>query len=159
MMKGLFTKILLAMTAAMTLSFSVGHAAYVKPRIEHAKFGNLKGVIPLSTNDERTVHLKLMNMLNMLVAAKQWGGKLDLSMVLYSEGLLLLSNPSNEVKKSIDALRAHNVRFLVCNNSLMGLEIDYRQLYGVNESDIVPSGSLEVIYLQQCCDYYVDPLN
>jgi hypothetical protein len=42
---------------------------------------------------------------------------------------------------------------------LLHMDIDYRTLPGVTVADIVPSGFLEVAWLQQAQGYSVDPMN
>jgi intracellular sulfur oxidation DsrE/DsrF family protein len=63
------------------------------------------------------------------------------------------------VKASLDFLRSHGVQVFVCNNTLAENGIDYRTLYKVSDADIVPSGFLEVAYLQARRNYIVDPAN
>ena len=41
-----------------------------------------------------------------------------------------------------------NVKFLVCNNTLVGRNIDYKTLFDVSKDDIVPSANAELSHLQ-----------
>ena len=52
-----------------------------------------------------------------------------------------------KLKEAIDAARAAGVQFNVCNFSLKGMNQDWHALYGVRETDIVPSGFGEVAWL------------
>jgi intracellular sulfur oxidation DsrE/DsrF family protein len=78
--------------------------------------------------------------------------------VVYGRGIELMNQKDNEIASSVDELRKKGVQFLVCNNTLRNMDIDYRTLHNVAESDVVPSGFLEVAWLQQQ-GYHVDPTN
>ena len=55
-------------------------------------------------------------------------------------------------------LKGQNVRFVVCNNTLVGRDIDPDEdLFDVWEDDIVPSGVAELSYLQQLGFTYIKP--
>lgn len=158
-MKNRLKKVMVVLIFAASHFFNVVHADYVKPHIEHAKMCHMKAVIPITTDNPKIDHIKLMTMSNMVEGAKMWGGSIELRAILYSDGVDLLVKPSAELKKTIDQLRAQGVKFYVCNNTLRGKDLDYHSLYGVDEAYIVPSGALEVIYLQQCSGFSVGPLN
>lgn len=132
-------------------------SAYVKPNIKHDKYGLLKVVVPVTTDDKGMQGMKLRNLKNSFVAAEQWGGKMEAVVVLYAKGVSLLRNPSKEIETQIDDLKKKGVRFEVCDNSLREQGIDYHTLYHVTESDIVPSGFAEVAYLQAHKQFVVDP--
>ncbi len=134
-------------------------SAYVKPKFSHAPYGDLKVVVPLTSNDQGIQGMKLRNIANALKAADEWKGRLTVKVVLYAKGLTLLKNPEEATKKQLDALRARGVQFEVCNNSLAEQGIDFHTLYGVTDADIVPSGFAEVAYLQAKQRYVVDPVN
>ncbi len=130
---------------------------YVAPKVEHDRYGKLNLVIPLTTDDKGIQGMKLRNITNGLDAADAWHGKLNISVVMYAKGVSLLKNPDEAFRKKIDELRARGVRFVVCNNTLREQGIDYHKLYNVTDADIVPSGFLEVVFLQARKHYVVDP--
>lgn len=132
-------------------------SGYVKPNIKHEKYGLLKVVVPVTTDDKGVQGMKLRNLSNSYAAAEQWGGKVEAVVVLYAKGVSMLKNPSKEVEAQIDDLKKKGARFEVCNNTLREQGIDYRTLYHVAESDIVPSGFAEVAYLQAHKHFVVDP--
>ncbi len=134
-------------------------AAYVKPKITHEPYGEVKVAVPLTSDDKGLQRMKLANINNSLKAADAWKGRFTVKVVLYGKGLSLLKNPDEETTKQVDALRARGVQFRVCDNSLAAFGIDFHTLYGVSESDIVPSGFAEVAYLQAKQGYVVDPAN
>ena len=57
----------------------------------------------------------------------------------------------------IDDLKAEGVRFLICRNTLTQRKIDWHELHGVTEADIVPSGVAEIVRLQGMGFSYVHP--
>ncbi len=136
-----------------------GHSGYVKPHITHAKYGLMRLVVPLTTDSKKVQGKKLRNIQNGLDAARDWGGKFKVKVVLYAKGLTLLENPAPAFKAEIDKLRSQGVRFEICNNSLREQNVNFHSLYGVTDADIVPSGFAEVVYLQQKRGYSVDPVN
>ncbi|CAN2533857.1 hypothetical+protein [Methylocapsa aurea] len=69
--------------------------------------------------------------------------------------LFQLANADKELAARLDALKAQGVRFLVCANTLRERNIDRRTLYGVAESDIVPSGVAELARLQALGFVYI----
>lgn len=134
-------------------------AAYVQPIIHHAPMGTVKIVVPVTSADPAVWAFKLRNVANSEKGARQWKGRLDARVVLYGPGLKLLEQPMEPaLQATVDQLRAEGVRFDICNNTLKGMNLDWHSLYGVKESDIVPSGFLEVGYLGEH-GWAVDPMN
>ena len=134
-------------------------AAYVAPDLHHAAYGEVKVVVPLTSDDPSIWMFKLRNLNNSLNAIKSFGGKLSARVVLYGPGIKLLSQPVDpKLKESIDALRAAGVQLNLCNVTLKGQNLDWHELYGVQEADIVPSGFLEVGWLGNN-GWAVDPAN
>lgn len=132
---------------------------YVVPKFTHEPYGDVHIVVPLTTDDHKIHAMKLRNMTNAIAAAAKWQGSADIKLVLFARGISLLRDPDENVKASIDFLRSHGVQILVCNNSLAENNLDFHTLYNVVEADIVPSGFLEVAYLQARKHYSVDPAN
>lgn len=129
--------------------------AYVAPRMQHAEFGSMKVVLPLTSAD--MVDMKLRNIGNALAAVARWGGHLEVRVVMYAGGVTWLASPSDRQKAALDRLRAQGVRFLVCDNTLQEKNIDFHTLHGVVDADIVPSGFAEVAYLLSSQGFVVDP--
>jgi intracellular sulfur oxidation DsrE/DsrF family protein len=147
--------------SAMTLPASWADEAkkYVEPPMEHPAFGTVRIVVPVTTSDPNLWEFKMANIDNAIHGIAKWGGKPDIKVVLYGSGVDLLRSDDTAVRKMISQMRAAGVRLLVCNNSLRHLDIDYRTLPGVTAADVVPSGFLEVAWLQQAQGYSVDPIN
>ncbi len=134
-------------------------SAFVEPRVAHEPYGEVRIVVPLTTDDKGVQKMKLRNIGNGVKAVEQWGGKLDVKVVLYARGLTLLKEPDEATRKQLDFLRAHGVQVEVCRNSLAEQGIDFHTLYNVVDADIVPSGFVEVSFLQARHQYTVDPSN
>lgn len=149
----------LASLALVVATSAPVHADYVAPHVEHAAYGKLKIVTPLTAGDEKIWTMKLRNAQNAVDAAKAWSGTLDLRIVLWAQGVHILDKPSDENIAKIDALRAAGVRFIVCANTLREQKLDFHALYGVAEADIVPAGFLEVPYLELREGFAVSPAN
>lgn len=70
--------------------------------------------------------------------------------VLQGPGLLMLRDAAtNEgMRASVDWLRAHGVRFLICRNSLRDQKLLPSDLYGVRPGDVVGAGVAELARLE-----------
>ncbi len=97
---------------------------------------------------------------------------LDLKVVLHGNGLSLLLDPDSLSKSTkfkhanandkmiagIDGLKNQGVKFNVCANTVRGRKVDLKNdLYGVDQSDIVPSGVAELAHLQAQGYTYIKP--
>ena len=85
---------------------------------------------------------------------------LDLRVVMHGDGLGLLAaaNKDQALQATISDLKARGVRFLVCNNTLVGRNIDPEtDLFDVWPEDIVQAGVAEVARLQQEGFVYIKP--
>ncbi len=148
--------------AALTMNAASAEESkshYVEPTIHHNDYGDLKVVVPLTTDNPAIQGMKLRNIENAIKATKEWKGHLKTVVILYAKGVTLLDHPNDNIKTKIAALKKEDVEFEVCNNSLKEQGRDYHNLYDVKESDIVPSGFAEVVYLQQKEHYVVNPVN
>lgn len=143
------TALAVAAAAGLMLAATApARADYVQPHITHPAFGRVRVVVPLSSADPGVWKFKLLNLLNSEKTVKHWHGTLQAHVVLYGGGVKMLLEPVDAgVKKAVDQLRADGVRFDICNNTLKGMNLDWHQLYGVKESDIVPAGFLQVGWL------------
>ena len=86
--------------------------------------------------------------------------KMEIKVVLHENGVSLLkSAKKNDIlQNSVSNLKAQNVAFQVCNNTLKGRKINYEnELFDVFDEDIVPSGVAELSHLQQQGYTYIKP--
>lgn len=144
--------------SSVAFNCAAADTGYVEPNITHPQFGEVKIVVPLTSDDPKIWQLKLRNIGNALDAAAKWGGHANIKIVLYSRGVRLLSDPPADVAQALDDLRARGAVFLVCNNTLREAKIDFHTLYHVTDADVVPSGFLEVAWLANQ-GYAVDAAN
>jgi hypothetical protein len=87
-------------------------------------------------------------------------GDLDLRIVLQGEGVGVLREAMGDerMRAQIDWLKARQVRFLICRNTLTTHRLDAaRDLYGAHEADVVPAGVAEIAALEQRGYVYVRP--
>ena len=85
---------------------------------------------------------------------------MEIKVVLHGNGVgLLKSAKANEkLQMDVTSLKTQNVVFNVCNNTLVGRDIDYNaDLFEVFEDDIVPSGVAELSRLQMMGYTYIKP--
>lgn len=81
----------------------------------------------------------------------------EIKVVSHGAGIELFqiakSNP--ELAHALDKLKSDGVRFLVCANTLRERKLDWHQLYGVDQTDIVPSGVAELARLETMGFVYI----
>lgn len=84
---------------------------------------------------------------------------IQIRVVDFGDGVDLFQMAAKDAKlaQQIDGLRAEGVKFLICKNTLTMRKIDWHELYGVTEADIVPSGVAEIVRLQGMGFTYVHP--
>jgi len=85
---------------------------------------------------------------------------LEVKVVLHGNGVNLLKSAvgNQKLQSQVVSLKTQDVNFHVCNNTLVGREIDYEDdLFEVFDDMIVPSGVAELSYLQQQGYTYIKP--
>ena len=118
-----------------------------------------QGVAKVTSGDSSVWMFRLRNVGNGVKIPSGMGGSVQAKVVLYGGGVKMLVQPVDaKVKEAIDAARAAGVQFNVCNESLKGMNQDWHELYGVKETDVVPSGFAEVGWLASH-GWAVDPAN
>ncbi len=147
-----------AFLAAGAMS-TAAHAEYVAPALNHAPYGDVKVVVPITTDSAPMWMFRLRNVGNGLQVASSGGGHMQAKVVLYGPGVKMLVQPVDpKVKEVIDAARSAGVQINICNFTLKGMDLDWHSLYGVAEADVVPSGFAEVGWLASH-GWAVDPAN
>ena len=155
-MRQMKTMIAAFVVAVLGIAATIGGAAAADDR-----YGEQKAVYHINYpgGDEAKAYLgALRNIQNHLNAVG--AGKMDLRVVLHGNGVNLLADAvENETLRTrVIELKGQGVVFNVCNNTLVGRDIDYEtDLFDVWESDIVPSGVAELSHLQQQGFTYVKP--
>lgn len=128
--------------------------------------GQQKVVYHVNYDDTKQLNATLGNIKNHINAVCKQGEttpcseKLDLRVVMHGNGLDLLkqANTDLDMQQKVIALKKQGVGFKVCNNTLVGKKINYKNdLFDVSEKDIVPSGVAELAILQNKGYAYVKP--
>lgn len=143
--------IALSMMALLSLGLGTG-AVYA------GDYAKQKVVYHINSDDEKLLKAALGNIQNHITAVGK--EKLDLRVVMHGPGveLLRIANKNPDFQDKISNLKRQGVHFNVCNNTLVGKKIDYKNdLYDVSKEDIVPSGVAELANLQSQGFSYVKP--
>jgi len=117
-----------------------------------------KVVYHINYDDEKQLSAALRNVNNHIKAVG--ADKLDIKVVMHGKGVTLLkiANTNLDMQQKVIGLKKNGVAFQVCNNTLVGKKIDYKNdLYDVSKADIVPSGVAEVAALQKKGYAYIKP--
>jgi intracellular sulfur oxidation DsrE/DsrF family protein len=155
-------------TIAIVLAGSMLLAAGLADAVQG--YGKQKVVYHINYDNPKMQAGALRNIQNHINAVG--AENLDLKVVLHGNGLAMLlepdsladlpkfkhANASDEMTAKIDGLKDQGVSFNVCANTVRGRNVDLNNdLYGVEESDIVPSGVAEVARLQGMGYSYIKP--
>lgn len=147
--------------AAFALAVVALGAGFTAAEAQSDRYGTQKAVYHINTNGgegDAFYFGALRNIQNHLNAVG--AENMELRVVLHGNGVNLLANAlANEVLQTrVIELKGQNVAFVVCNNTLVGRDIDPdNDLFDVWDDDIVPSGVAELSYLQQQGFTYVKP--
>jgi len=140
-----------AMMALLTLGLGVSTA-------QAEGYGKQKVVYHINMSDPKVLMGALRNMQNHINAVGK--DNIDLRVVIHGGGiaLLQLANKDANFADKISNLKREGVHFNVCNNTLVGKHINYKNdLYDVSKDDIVPSGVAEIAKLEAEGYAYVKP--
>ena len=139
----------------------IGLSMFSLPTLSAERYSKQKVVYHINYNggeSDKAYRGALRNIQNHINAVG--ADKMDIKVVLHGNGVSLLkSAKKNDVlQNSVSNLKAQNVAFQVCNNTLKGRKINYEnELFDVFDEDIVPSGVAELSHLQQQGYTYIKP--
>ena len=133
------------------------------------RYGKQKVVYHINYDDPKQQAGALRNIQNHINAVG--AENLDLKVVMHGKGLSMLLTPeaaahtklkggnaTDEIQAKISGLKDQGVGFQVCSNTLRGKKIDHeKDLYDVDQADIVPSGVAELARLQAEGYTYIKP--
>lgn len=122
------------------------------------EYSKQKVVYHINYDDPKALKGAMGNVQNHINAVGKQN--LDLRVILHGNGVALLALAKEDLvmQEKIDSLKAQGIKFNVCNNTLRGRKIDYKKdLFGVGEQDIVPSGVAEIAALQAKGYVYIKP--
>lgn len=107
--------------------------------------------------DEKSYFRALRNVQNHMNAVGK--DNIEMKVMLSGDGLNMLKSATTNLKLQgvISNLKTQKVVFLVCNNTLVGRNIDPDSLFEVYKEDIVPSGNAEIADLQSKGYAYLKP--
>ena len=152
----LITKIIAIVASVMVVASAVSGAAAANER-----YGKQKVVYHINYDGgeaDKAYRGALRNIQNHINAVGK--DNMEIKVVLHGNGVgLLKSAKANEkLQMDVTSLKTQNVVFNVCNNTLVGRDIDYNaDLFEVFEDDIVPSGVAELSRLQMMGYTYIKP--
>ena len=122
------------------------------------EYGKQKVVYHINYDDPKALKGAVGNIQNHINAVGK--ANLDLRVVLHGNGVALLALAKDDLvmQEKVDSLKSQGVKFNVCNNTLKGRKINYQKdLFGVGDKDIVPSGVAEIAALQAQGYVYIKP--
>lgn len=137
----------------LVLTASPGFAADVK---EH------RVAIQVDQNDAAVMNLALNNATNMIEQYKSKGETVQIEIVTYGPGLHMLradtSPVQDRIKQIVAASFPSSIKFMACNNTKEGMEKrEGKAISIVSQAEIVPSGAVRLIELQEQGWSYLKP--
>jgi uncharacterized protein len=116
-----------------------------------------KVVYHINGNDPKLLNAALGNVKNHLNGVGE--DNITLAVVLHGDGVELLKLAVDDInlQGKVAGLRGQKVKFLVCGNTLKSRQIKLEDLFEVAETDVVPSGVVELATLQQQGYAYIKP--
>lgn len=152
------TKTMTGLMAAAVLALTTGFAHAAGDAKASSSYPKQKVVYHVNTDDAKTLKAALGNIQNHINAVGK--DNIEVKVVMHGDGLELLkiANTNPDMQSKVVNLKTQKVEFEVCNNTLVGRKINYKNdLFDVSEKDIVPSGVAELAKLQQQGYVYIKP--
>jgi intracellular sulfur oxidation DsrE/DsrF family protein len=146
---------------ALCLFVAMASVAATAQGWANERYGQQKAVYHINYTggeDDKAYRGALRNIQNHINAVGT--DNIEIIVVLHGNGVGLLHDAltNDKLQMDVTSLKTQNVSFAVCNNTLVGREIDYEtDLFEVFEDDIVPSGVAELSRLQQMGFTYIKP--
>lgn len=129
----------------ITLTLGWGAACYAEPLNEDKPFAERHLVLQLSDAD--AAHQKaILNISNNLI--RHYGGPdfIDIQVVVFGPGVLLLASKDNTHSKRIRSLMDNGVSFRICQNTLDSMESESGQAFSyLSGVDVVRSGVAHIL--------------
>ena len=118
--------------------------------------------IHVDQNDPVVMNLALNNATNIMESYKSKGETVEVALVTYGPGLHMLRDDTSPVKDRLkqikDASFPSKVTFAACGNTKEGMEKrEGKSITIVPEAEIVPSGAVTLIELQETGWTYLKP--
>lgn len=118
--------------------------------------------IQVDQNDPAVMNLALNNVTNIIEQYRSKGETVDIEVVTYGPGLHMLrtdtSPVQDRIKQIVEASFPSNVKFAACGNTKEGMEKrEGKPVSIVSQAEIVPSGAVRLIELQEQGWTYLRP--
>jgi intracellular sulfur oxidation DsrE/DsrF family protein len=118
--------------------------------------------IQIDQNDPEVMNLVLNNANNIMEQYKSRGETAQIEIVAYGPGLHMLradtSPVKDRIKQAIDTSFPSTIKFSACNNTKQGMEKrEGKAISMVSESELVPSGAVRLVELQEQGWQYLRP--
>ena len=119
-----------------------------------------KVAVHVNESDPQRINMALNNVQNMKAFYDSAGQKVEIEVVAYGPGLHMLRADTSPVKDriSVMSLEIEGLIFSACANTLKGMsQKEGKQVELVSESQMVPSGVVRLVELQEGGYSYVRP--
>jgi uncharacterized protein len=118
--------------------------------------------IQVDQNDPAVMNLALNNATNIMEYYKSKNQTVQIDIVTYGPGLHMLradtSPVHDRIKQIVDASFPSNIKFSACENTKQGMEKrEGKQISIIPEAEVVPSGAVHLIELQEQGWSYLRP--
>ena len=122
--------------------------------------GTHRLILQVNTNDPAAMNLALNNATNVTQHYKELGEKVKIELVTFGPGLHMLRDDTSPVKARIEqmALSTPEVSFKACGNTREKMQqAEHKDIPIVSQAQMVPSGVVRVMELQETGWTYVKP--
>jgi len=127
---------------------------------ESADDGVHRVVIQVNSNDPALMNLALNNASNINKYYMEHGEEAEIRIVVFGPGLHMLRADTSPVKDRIASLSQNydNIEYQACNNTIKGMQRKSgKDVPLISEAEVVPSGVIEIIHLQEQGWAYLKP--
>ncbi|SIS48314.1 hypothetical protein SAMN05421760_1011106 [Neptunomonas antarctica] len=121
------------------------------------QYNDQKVVYHMNYHDESRIAETMTNISNHIQALGE--DHIDIKVVVHGKAIEYFMDAVHDQAKQItlDSLRLRDVQFIICGNTLDGYKLTRKDLYDVEEDDVVQAGLPTIIDLQQKGYIYVRP--
>lgn len=144
-------KSLLYVFAPLMLLLSISNTSIA------ASYREQKVVYHMNYGDNHRIAQTMDNISNHLSAVGD--ERVDIKVVVHGKAIeYFLAATEDEAKQMrLDSLRLRDVQFIICGNSLDAYKVTRKDLYEVEEDDVIKAGLPTIVDLQQKGYIYVRP--
>lgn len=135
-------------------------SAMLLPNAAFAGDAAHKVAIHVDQNDPKVMNMALNNAKNLSAYYASKGEAVEIELVAYGPGLMMLREDKSPVKDRISAmgLEMSNMTFSACGNTIKGMtKKEGHEIELLSEAGVVPSGVVRLMELQEQGYAYVKP--